>query len=115
MCVVNVNKLLILECLKELRDMNYQKENARCKNKTELHEVLDIKEVIVTLFDDAMLRKSLEVMTLTFTFEVDNMLRTLDKKIQLLPHLSTTKKLLESPKWAEITQLAGRIYKLIII
>ena len=104
---IEVDKSLVLECLKELSDIDYQQ---RVWIEGTPNEVSGFNDVVAALFDDSALGESLEKNDVTFTIKADSMLRVFDKKIVSLPDSLSTKRLIELPQWNEITELAGRIY-----
>jgi hypothetical protein len=107
---VSVNKSLVLECLKELSDIEYQRTvwivGAADK-------VTGLDDVVAGLFDDSALGKALEKNTVIFTEPIDSMFRLLDQKIAFLPRNITTSEIIELPVWKEIADISNRIHEMI--
>ena len=101
-----VDKYLILECLKELSDVDYQK---RVWIVGTQNEVSGFNDVVAALFDDSALDEALQKNEITFTIELDDLFRALGEKIGSLPDNLSTKQLINLPKWKDITELAKKI------
>lgn len=106
---INVDKKLIIECLRELSDIDYQKRVWIVG----ADEVSDFNDVVAALFDDSLLEDALLKNEVTFTMEIDKNLRKLGELITFLPDNITTKALVMHPKWNDIVKLSGDIYNLI--
>ncbi|MGY5615385.1 SCO4402 family protein [Vibrio brasiliensis] len=110
MSVIIVDKQLIIDCLNELSDTNYQQ---RVWIVGSTDEVSGFNDVVAALFDDSLLEDALLKNKVTFTTEADNKLRTLGKLIASQPDNITTNALVSQPKWKDIVKLSGDIYNLI--
>ena len=110
MSIINVDKKLIIECLKELSDTDYQQ---RVWIVGSTGEVSGFNDVVAALFDDSLLDDALLTNKVTFTMEADNKLRILGELIAFIPDNITTKALLSQPKWKDIVKLSGDVYNLI--
>ncbi|SHO57817.1 SCO4402 family protein [Vibrio quintilis] len=110
MSTINVDKPLIIECLKELSDIDYQQ---RVWIVGSTDEVSGFNDVVAALFDDSLLEDALLKNKVTFTMEADNKLRLLGELIAFLPDNITTNVLVSQPKWKDIVKLSGDVYHLI--
>lgn len=102
-----VDKFLIIDCLQELCDLDYQQ---RAWVVGIPNEVTGFNDVIAALFDDSGLERSLRFNDVTFSIEIDKMLLLLEKKVDSLPDNIMTKELLSHPNWVEVVRLSNEIY-----
>lgn len=110
MSKIDVNKRLVIECLKELADRHYQK---RVWVIGDPNEVSGFNDVTAALYDDSLLGDALECQQVTFTPDIDRMLLLLEKRLAGVPEYVLPEKLLALPMWNEVINMANNIVEAI--
>src|SRR5690625_5144565 len=105
---IKVNKPLVIECLAELSDIEYQ---MKAWISGMPSQATGFYDTISALFDDSALGEALIKNNVTFTYSIDEMLRLLDRKITKLPKNMGTIDVVKSPTWLEVKKLAEKINK----
>ncbi|MEJ1414894.1 MAG: hypothetical protein RPU90_15220 [Candidatus Sedimenticola sp. (ex Thyasira tokunagai)] len=105
---VDVNKVLILECLQELGDLIYQR---RVWVNGVENEVSGLEDTVAALFDDSALDIALKRNEETFSFEIDAKFRKLSNMIDMLNRDRLTAEIIETEEWGEVMLLADSLYK----
>lgn len=104
-----VNRELVMSALQELVDQRYQRRVWIDGSTTELSSMTEATEA---LFSDSFLGDSLGKNVVTFSIVIDDDLRRLRSALRsslALESLCGTTKVVDSPEWATVRQLAGQV------
>jgi hypothetical protein len=105
-----VNKPLILECLQELSDLDFQR---RVWVRGIGNEISGLEDVVGSLYGSSALDFALEQNEETFNPEIDSKLKRLGEMFHKLDRERPTSEIIETEEWEKIREFAGCLYQAI--